>query len=142
MARLDVVAAACYRTLSSGVRINLGGIRSGARRRTSRHWTRTMTLAIATIYQEEHGMKTRAELDADLISKAAEDEGFRSLLREDPRKAVSQAVGWDVPDDIKLVVHEEDSATFHLVLPASDRLSNSDMARISAGAMWSTTSLS
>ena len=81
-------------------------------------------------------MKTRAELDADLISRAAEDEGFRSLLREDPRKAVSQAVGWDVPDDIKLVVHEEDSATFHLVLPASDRLSASEMSQVAAGITW------
>ena len=78
-------------------------------------------------------MKTRAELDAELIARVADDEKFRALLLENPREAIQQATGIDIPEDFTIQVHEENSMTAHVVLPPSDQLTQEDLAVVAGG---------
>ena len=78
-------------------------------------------------------MKTYAELRADVLDKAAQDEGFRARLLADPKAAVQEATGLTLPDSVSIEVHEESASTAHLVLSPSGALTDGDLQRIAAG---------
>ena len=78
-------------------------------------------------------MKTRAELDAELISRVADDDAFRVRLLENPKEAIRQAAGIDIPEDFNVQVHEENSMTVHLVLPPSDQLTEAELEAVAGG---------
>ena len=83
-------------------------------------------------------MKTRAELEAELIARVSDDEAFRARLLENPREVIQEAIGIAIPEDFAIQVHEENSMTAHVVLPAGDRLTQDDLAAVAGGfgAMW------
>ncbi len=77
------------------------------------------------------------EVEVLVRAKADEDEAFRALLLEDPRKAIEQATGLAMPEDLTVHVHEESATDVHLVLPpAGGALSDEEM-RAAAGGSWS-----
>lgn len=78
-------------------------------------------------------MKTRPELEAELIARVAEDEGFRALLLENPKEAIRQETGIEIPEDFTIQVHEENSMTAHVVLPPSENLTEADMQVVAGG---------
>ena len=78
-------------------------------------------------------MNSRLDVNNRLIDRAAKDEDFRTLLLEDPQKAIQEETGITIPSNFELVVHEETQKSFHLVLPATERLSESDLALIAGG---------
>ena len=78
-------------------------------------------------------MKTRAELDAELIAKVTDDEAFRALLLENPKEAIRQATGIEIPEDFTIQVHEEGSTSAHIVLPPSGQLTEADLAVVAGG---------
>ena len=78
-------------------------------------------------------METRRDVQERLINRAARDEAFRKLLLEDPYEAVREETGVTIPPDYSLEVHEEGFASFHLVLPATEHLSEADLAVIAGG---------
>ena len=78
-------------------------------------------------------MMTRADVEQLLLSRASADDDFRALLLADPHKALRDATGIEMPEEINLTVHEEDSASFHLVLPAADRLTAGELAAVAGG---------
>ena len=77
--------------------------------------------------------KTRAELDAELIARVADDAEFRAQLLENPKQAIRQATGIAIPEDFTIQVHEESSMTAHVVLPPSGRLTGEDLELIAGG---------
>ena len=79
------------------------------------------------------GSKTYEELRAELIGKAAADDGYRARLVEDPRAAIKEALGIELPESLAVHVHEETPATAHLVLPPSAGLTETDLEGIAAG---------
>ena len=79
-------------------------------------------------------MKTAAQMQAELLEKAAEDTEFRSRLLTDPNTLLKEEMGVTVPEGMTVRVHEEDSATAHLVLPRSNRLTEAELASVSGGA--------
>ena len=83
-------------------------------------------------------MKTRGELDAELIARVTDDDAFRAFLLENPKEAIRQASGIDIPEDFTVQVHEENSMTAHIVLPPTDRLTEADLAGVAGGfgAFW------
>lgn len=48
---------------------------------------------------------TRAELNALICGRLAEDPAFRERLVQDPRAAVSEVLGVDLPDVVTVSVH-------------------------------------
>ena len=83
-------------------------------------------------------MKTRAELDAELIARVADDDAFRARFLENPKEVIRDVVGVAIPEDFTVLVHEENSMTAHIVLPPSDRLTQEDLAVVAGGfgAFW------
>lgn len=78
-------------------------------------------------------MKTKAEWEAELIARVMDDEDFRAFLLENPKEAIRQASGIDIPDDFTVRVHEDDGTTTHLVLPPSDHLTQADLELVAGG---------
>lgn len=54
---------------------------------------------------------------AQLIRRACEDEAFAELLRNNPRAAIAEETGFELPAGLDLQVHQEDEAALHLVVP-------------------------
>ena len=83
-------------------------------------------------------LKTRAELDAELIARVADDDAFRARFLENPKEVIQEVVGVAIPENFAIHVHEENSMTVHLVLPPSDRLTQEDLAVVAGGfgAFW------
>ena len=72
-------------------------------------------------------MLTPDEMRAKIVDKAAEDADFRALLLSDPKGAVKQELGLDIPSEFKVRVHEDSAGTAHLVLPPSSALDEADL---------------
>lgn len=79
------------------------------------------------------GLKTQEEFRAALLAKAAADDGFRAQLVDDPKAAIKEALGMDLPDSVSVQVHEESPLSAHLVLPPKASLSEADLEVITAG---------
>ena len=77
--------------------------------------------------------KTHEEMLAELIGRAAQDEGFRAQLIAEPKVAIKDALGIDVPESVSVAVHEDTATTAHLVLPPSPQLGDTELAAVAAG---------
>jgi hypothetical protein len=64
-------------------------------------------------------VSTKQSLQEQIIQKAWEDAEFKKQLLADPKTAVKDAFGVDVPDTIEVEVVEETANKFYLVLPVN-----------------------
>ena len=78
-------------------------------------------------------MKTHWEMREELVEKAAADDAFRSQLVDDPKAAIKDALGFDVPDSVTIEVHEESATSAHVVLPPMATLSADDLEVVAGG---------
>ena len=78
-------------------------------------------------------MDTRDSMLEKLVAKAESDTDFRTRLLDNPRSALKEALGIDIPDNFNVVIHEEDARTSHLVLPASTELTDAQLQRAAGG---------
>ncbi len=62
-------------------------------------------------------MSATQTLKDQIIQKAWEDAEFKKQLLANPKAAVKEAFGVDVPDNIEVEVVEESANKFYLVLP-------------------------
>ena len=74
------------------------------------------------------------EMRERLIEKAIADETFRARLLADPKNAVQDELGVQVPDGFTIEVHEEAADTSHLVLPPSTQLDEAELNQAAGGA--------
>ena len=72
------------------------------------------------------------EMRERLIEKATADETFRARLLADPKNAVQDELGVQVPDGFTIEVHEEAADTGHLVLPPSTQLDAAELDQAAA----------
>ena len=72
------------------------------------------------------------EMRERLIEKAIADETFRARLLADPKNAVQDELGVQVPDGFTIEVHEEAADTGHLVLPPSTQLDAAELNQAAA----------
>ncbi|PLT48004.1 hypothetical protein B8V81_0136 [Paenibacillus pasadenensis] len=56
-------------------------------------------------------------LKVQIIQKAWQDEAFKQQLLADPKTAIKDAFGVELPDDINLTAVAEEDKHFYLVLP-------------------------
>lgn len=78
-------------------------------------------------------MGTKENLQEQLISKAAEDNDFRSRLIADPNGTIESELDIELPDDLELRVHEDGVKVANLVLPPTARLSDQQMELAAGG---------
>ncbi|KIL39771.1 hypothetical protein SD70_17840 [Gordoniibacillus kamchatkensis] len=60
---------------------------------------------------------TAEELKHKIVRKAWEDANFKAKLLSDPKRAINEAFGIEVPGNIKLQALEETDNQFYLVVP-------------------------
>lgn len=83
-------------------------------------------------------MPTRAQLDELIRARLTDDPDFRAHLLADPRAAVSEVVGVDLPDIVEVEVHEESLTQVHIVIeasPAPGELDEDDLELVAGGGM-------
>jgi hypothetical protein len=80
---------------------------------------------------------TRHDLEAKIVQRSWEDEGFRGKLLADPIGAFCRH--FEVPADgaPRIVVHEETPGSWHIVLPSksadASELSDTDLEKLAGG---------
>jgi hypothetical protein len=82
---------------------------------------------------------TRAEVEAIIAERTAADPAFRDTLLADPRAVLSEVVGFDIPETVQVVLHEESLTQIHLTVPSSESLSDADLELVDGGICWSDT---
>ncbi len=83
-------------------------------------------------------MTDRADLVGLITARADKDPEFLDWLRQDPRAALSNLTGIDIPDFVEIVVHQDSVSRVHVVLPAdlaTQELSEADLEAV-AGGSW------
>ena len=78
-------------------------------------------------------MLAASEAEKLLIEKATNDGEFRARLLENPRSAIEEVFGVNLPEGLSVKVHEQSDSEVHLVLPPDPRLSEKDLELISGG---------
>ena len=81
-------------------------------------------------------MASGSELRERVIERAKKDTNFRKLLISNPRAAVRDEVGVDLPSGLKVQVMEETSDQIYLVLPPAGpqgELSDDQLESLSGG---------
>ena len=73
------------------------------------------------------------EVETRILAKAAEDEGFRAQLIDDPRAAISDVFDINIPEWLDIQVHQNTLTTRHLILPPSGLLAESDLEMVAGG---------
>jgi hypothetical protein len=61
----------------------------------------------------------RAQVERSIIQRSVEDESFRRRLLEDPKGAVEQELGTQLPEEVRVEAVEESADTIYLVLPST-----------------------
>jgi hypothetical protein len=79
-------------------------------------------------------MSAEEILKNQIIQKAWEDPSFKAKLLSEPKAALKEAFGIDVPDTINLKAIEETADSFYLVIPANP--SNTSFGISSANDYW------
>jgi hypothetical protein len=59
----------------------------------------------------------RTEMERRLVQKSLQDDAFRQRLLADPRAAVEEELGTQLPEEVRVVAIEETADTAYLVLP-------------------------
>lgn len=80
-------------------------------------------------------MSAKQSLQEQIIQKAWEDAEFKKQLLANPKAAVKDAFGVDLPDTIEVEVVEESANKFYFVLPVNPAEKNDDQVDVP---MWPT----
>ena len=82
---------------------------------------------------------TRADLDRLITERLATDPAFAQALTGNPRAAISQLVGMELPAALVIDVHQESLAHLHIVVPVMDdkaELQEEDLELVAGGVSW------
>ena len=73
---------------------------------------------------------------ATIAARCYQDAAFAEKLREDPRAAIEELCGKELPESLTIEVHENDGRTWHVPLPdgtSSKELSDDQLGTVSGG---------
>jgi Nitrile hydratase, alpha chain len=81
----------------------------------------------------------RAEVERRLVERSLQDDAFRQRLLEDPRAAVEEELGIQLPAEVQIRVVEETADTIYLALPSASpageggELSDQELEAVAGG---------
>ncbi len=87
---------------------------------------------------EQQAGGSRRDIERRLIEKSFRDEAFRQQLLREPKSAVEQELGTQLPEGIQVRVVQETADTLYLVLPnasspQSGEISDEDLEAVAGG---------
>ena len=80
----------------------------------------------------ETPLQSAEDMRRQVTDRAIIDDDFRSLLISDPKTAISQELGVDLPEDIEVEVHQSNAQVLHLALPVTE-IGEEQLEAIAAG---------
>ena len=78
-------------------------------------------------------MDTRQSLINKLVTKTQADKDLRNRLLTDPNSVLKEVLNVELPEGFKVMVHEEDARTAHLVLPPPAELTDEQLQQAAGG---------
>lgn len=79
----------------------------------------------------------RHEMETLIIEQAWKNPEFKREFVSDPKGTIEKYSGQKMPDNVKIVVHEEDANTMHMTIPLAPKnlseLSDDDLERVAGG---------
>lgn len=78
---------------------------------------------------------TREQMLEAIRERVTQDPQFRAQLMAEPRAALSEMIGMQIPDSVTIAVYEESPTDIHLVIPAVSSLNEADLELV-AGGKW------
>lgn len=81
------------------------------------------------------GWLARCKQEAQIIARAMVDSAYRQALLADPRVILEKEIGLSLPETLRVIVHEETSSSWHIVLPApaTNELSDESLDQVAGG---------
>ena len=80
---------------------------------------------------------TRRDLETRLIEKAWKDPEFKREIVSDPKGMLEKYLGQKLPEQLRIIIHEEDASTLHLSIPPApsnlSELSDVELEQVSGG---------
>jgi hypothetical protein len=80
---------------------------------------------------------TRRDLETALIEKCWKDPEFKKAVVSDPKGMIERHTGKQLPPQLKIFIHEDDSNTLHLTIPPAPtnvtELSDADLEKVAGG---------
>ena len=77
-------------------------------------------------------MKSGAEMREHILGRTADDAEFRTRLVADPKGALNEEFGINLPDSFAISVHEDSSTHVNLVLPPTSQLDENELKAVTA----------
>lgn len=84
---------------------------------------------------QQHDKPLKTQRTAAIVAKALQDDGYRDALLTNPKRAIQQEFGKELPLGLEVRVVEESANLVYLVLPPkrSVELSDDDLAAVAGG---------
>lgn len=81
--------------------------------------------------------RSQQDVSRQLAERAARDPQFRQQLMDNPRQAVREELGMEIPGDVEITVLEETPSQVYVILPAGaasgQGLSDADLEQAAGG---------
>jgi Nitrile hydratase, alpha chain len=96
---------------------------AGLRATTQRSWVvGDRAKGERAMSQASAGGGKRAEIERTLVQRSLQDDSFRQRLLDEPKAAVEQELGAQLPEGVEVRAVEETADTIYLVLPSASAL--------------------
>ena len=76
---------------------------------------------------------TRSDVEAAVVERIKVEPAFRERLLADPRAALAEITGTELPAVINVTVHEQSRNDIHLTIPSAGDLADADLELVAGG---------